>query len=79
MQEPPLSVIETWPTPNYEDPVTRGDANVVLNIILYALLLCFLGLRVFTRTYLGSVFGADDIFILLALVRSHSHSSYDHN
>jgi hypothetical protein len=69
MQPPPLSVIESWPAPNYINPETRGNANVILNIVLYSLLLFFIGLRIFTRTYLRSSFGADDVFILLALVR----------
>ena len=68
MQPPPLSVIKSWPAPNYINPETRGNANVILNIVLYSLLLFFIGLRIFTRTYLRSSFGADDVFILLALV-----------
>ncbi|KAN0104447.1 hypothetical protein V8E51_010192 [Hyaloscypha variabilis] len=68
MQPPPLSVIESWPAPNYINPETRGNANVILNIVLYSLLLFFISLRIFTRTYLRSSFGADDVFILLALI-----------
>jgi len=68
MQPPPLSIIKSWPAPNYVNPETRGNANVILNIVLYSLLLFFIGLRIFTRTYLRSSFGADDVFILLALV-----------
>jgi hypothetical protein len=68
MEPPPLSVIKSWPAPNYINPETRGNANIILNIVLYALLLFFIGLRIFTRTYLRSSFGADDVFMLLALI-----------
>ncbi|KAH7314208.1 integral membrane protein [Rhexocercosporidium sp. MPI-PUGE-AT-0058] len=68
MQQPPLSVILSWPEPNYIDPETRGYANVILNIILYAILLSFVGLRIWTRKWLKNAFGKDDTFILLALV-----------
>ncbi|EOA81748.1 uncharacterized protein SETTUDRAFT_98807 [Exserohilum turcica Et28A] len=33
MQLPPVSVILSWPTPNYHDPVTRGPALVIINSI----------------------------------------------
>lgn len=68
MQIPPISVLKAWPAPNYVDPVTRGKGNIILNIVLYAVVNVFLGLRIFTRTRLAGTFGADDIFILIAWV-----------
>lgn len=68
MQLPPLSVIEAWPTPNYIDPITRGNSNLIINYVLYTVLFAFVVLRIFTRTILRSVFGADDAFILLAVI-----------
>ncbi|KAL2061629.1 hypothetical protein VTL71DRAFT_7006 [Oculimacula yallundae] len=68
MQSPPLSVLLSWPQPNYIDPETRGFANVILNLIFYTILLGFLGLRIWTRTCLRNAFGLDDTFILLALI-----------
>ncbi|CZT49072.1 related to L-fucose permease [Rhynchosporium secalis] len=68
MQQPPLSVLMSWPAPNYKDPETRGYANVILNFILYSILLGFIGLRIWTRRCLQNAFGHDDTFILLALV-----------
>jgi hypothetical protein len=68
IQQPPLSVIQAWPAPNYENPVTRGNANIIINIVLFTLLTCFILIRIFTRTHLRGAFGADDVFILLALV-----------
>ncbi|EKD15373.1 uncharacterized protein L3040_001740 [Drepanopeziza brunnea f. sp. 'multigermtubi'] len=68
MQMPPASVIASWPAPNYVDPDTRGNANVILNIAFYVILICFVVLRVFTRTHLNNAFGADDVLILCAMV-----------
>jgi hypothetical protein len=62
-------VTKAWPKPNYVNPETRGSLKVVLNVALYTILLCFVGLRIFTRTYLRKIFGGDDVLILLALVR----------
>jgi hypothetical protein len=61
-------VILTWPTPNYVDPPTRGDALLIVNSILIALVVIVVGLRMYTRLIIKRWFGLDDIFILVALV-----------
>jgi hypothetical protein len=43
-----LDVIETWPMPNYFDPVTRGPALIIMHLILYPIVLGTVGLRTFT-------------------------------
>jgi len=68
MQLPPASVLATLPPPNYINPETRGNAKVIINIVLYSILICFIGLRIFTRTHLRKFFGKDDVLILVALV-----------
>ncbi|KAG9230789.1 hypothetical protein BJ875DRAFT_384378 [Amylocarpus encephaloides] len=68
MQAPPKWQIDAWPKPNYVNPKTRGNAKIILNVVLYSVLVCFLSLRIFTRTYLRKIFGPDDILILLALL-----------
>ncbi|TVY49451.1 hypothetical protein LOCC1_G000602 [Lachnellula occidentalis] len=68
MQLPPLEVLAALPKPNYVDPVTRADAKVILNVVLYTILLSFIGLRIYTRTHLRKFFGTDDILILVALI-----------
>ncbi|TVY75578.1 hypothetical protein LSUE1_G004653 [Lachnellula suecica] len=68
MQLPPAWYLATLPPPNYVDPVTRGNAKVIINIILYSILICFIGLRIYTRTHLRKFFGIDDILILVALI-----------
>ncbi|EUC41054.1 hypothetical protein COCMIDRAFT_107175 [Bipolaris oryzae ATCC 44560] len=42
MQLPPVSVVLSWPTPNYDDPVTRGPALVIVNAIFITLTLLIL-------------------------------------
>ncbi|KAE8443820.1 hypothetical protein EG329_001327 [Mollisiaceae sp. DMI_Dod_QoI] len=68
MQEPPESVLKSFPKPNYVNPETRGNSNIILNIVLFTLLIWFISLRIFTRTSLKCVFGADDVCILLAVI-----------
>jgi hypothetical protein len=70
MQLPPLSVIESWPTPNYVDPVVRGPENIILNLIFFPLVCLVIALRVFTRLRISKNFGIDDWLILASLVRS---------
>jgi hypothetical protein len=66
MQIPPAAVRASWPKPNYVDPITRGNENVIINYVLFSFLVGFIAIRVFTRTHLRRAFGADDVFILLA-------------
>jgi hypothetical protein len=66
-------VILTWPTPNYDNPPTRGEALVIVNSLLIALVVIVVGLRMYTRLTIKRWFGLDDIFILLALVRFYHH------
>ncbi|KAF2632747.1 hypothetical protein BU25DRAFT_453933 [Macroventuria anomochaeta] len=68
MKLPPFEVILTWPKPNYANPVTRGDALLIVNSILIALVVITVGLRMYTRIIIKRWFGLDDVFILLALV-----------
>lgn len=68
MQIPPAAVIASWPTPNYTDPVVRGNAVIVMNLILYPIVLSILAIRIFTRISISKSFGADDYLIVLALV-----------
>ncbi|EMD65931.1 hypothetical protein COCSADRAFT_86419 [Bipolaris sorokiniana ND90Pr] len=37
MQLPPASVVLSWPTPNYDDPVTRGPALIIVNSVFITL------------------------------------------
>ncbi|GAB1738464.1 hypothetical protein NU219Hw_g3270t1 [Hortaea werneckii] len=66
MRIPPLEVLSTWPTPNYDDPKTRGQASLIVNIIFLFLVLVAVALRVYSRTSVRRWFGLDDVMIGLA-------------
>lgn len=68
MQIPPSSVLASWPTPNYTNPVTHGPGNVVVISLLLALVFIFLCIRFYTRLLITRGFGVDDVLILLAFV-----------
>jgi hypothetical protein len=70
MRLPPVDVLLSWPTPNYENPVTRGNALVIVNSIFIGFVVITVGLRIYTRLVIKRWFGVDDVFILLALVSS---------
>lgn len=70
MQIPDISVISTWPPPNYINPETRGPAAIIVVSILLFLVTVLLAVRVYTRVVISRGFGLDDILILLAFVRN---------
>jgi hypothetical protein len=67
---PPLDVVESWPLPNYVDPITRGPANLVVNLVLFPLVCVLVALRLYTRLHISRSSGPDDWLILASLVRS---------
>lgn len=70
VREIPLSVLFSFPKPNYVDPVTRGPALIIINAIFISLCTIVLFLRLYTRIFIKRWFGSDDVFIILAYVRS---------
>ena len=68
MQLPPTDVLLSWPTPNYDYPVTRGPALVIVNSIFISLATITVAARIYTRIVIKRWFGIDDVFILLALL-----------
>jgi hypothetical protein len=67
----PLSVIQSWPKPNYVDPVRRGPALVIVNSSLLPVAMAVVGLRLYTRLIVCRSAGLDDLFIALAVVSIH--------
>lgn len=55
MRDIPYDVLITWPIPNYKDPITFGNAALVVNIVFMALSIPIVSLRIFTRWYVGFV------------------------
>ena len=68
MQIPPLEVILSWPTPNYDDPPKRGDALLALLIIFSILVFFAVFGRYYSRIIIKKWFGWDDAMITLAFV-----------
>ncbi|RAR01158.1 integral membrane protein [Stemphylium lycopersici] len=68
MQLPPYDVLLSWPTPNYDNPPTRGPALVIVNSIFISLATLTVAARLYTRIVIKRWFGIDDIFIVLALL-----------
>ncbi|KAB5570724.1 integral membrane protein [Coniochaeta sp. 2T2.1] len=68
MQIPASSVLASWPTPNYIDPVTHGPANIIVIVLLLSLAVIFLCIRFYTRLLITRGSGVDDILILLAFI-----------
>ncbi|PYI15296.1 integral membrane protein [Aspergillus japonicus CBS 114.51] len=67
MRIPPASVLATWPTPNYVDPVTRGNYVLIVSVVLLSVAFVVTCLRLYTRLRITCTFGFDDILIIWAL------------
>ncbi|KAK7970434.1 hypothetical protein PG996_001137 [Apiospora saccharicola] len=65
---PPLSVIASWPRPNYVNPESQGPAGVGVGSTLIVLVTITLLLRLYTRRWISKGFGLDDILIACAYV-----------
>ena len=65
---PPLSVILTWPKPNYVDPVRRGPEIYIINAIMMTLATFAVVTRMYTRLFVRRWFGLDDAFIIMSWV-----------
>ncbi|KAL4890065.1 hypothetical protein BDV59DRAFT_195191 [Aspergillus ambiguus] len=57
----------TWPTPNYDDPVTRGHGAIIVNVVCLSAAFIVTLLRLYTRLRITCSPGLDDIFIIAAL------------
>ncbi|SMY24383.1 unnamed protein product [Zymoseptoria tritici ST99CH_1A5] len=68
MQIPPLDVLLAWPSPNYENSKTRGEALLVLLIIFSILVVAAVIARFYSRIVVKKWYGLDDTMIALALL-----------
>ena len=68
IMHPTAEIIAGWPAPNYVNPVTRGSALTVVNIIFIILVFVVAGLRFYTRLRITRSFGLDDWVIAASLV-----------
>lgn len=67
---PPLSIHQTWPAPNYNDPVTQGTALIDITIALYAVTLVTVLARLWARVVTTYDVGLDDVLVVFAMVRT---------
>lgn len=51
MRNPPISVIASWPTPNYDDPEDRGPTLIIVEVIIIFLALFTLLGRIYVRVH----------------------------
>ena len=65
---PTAEVIASWPAPNYVNPVTRGWALTVVNILFIILVFLVAGARFYTRLRITRSWGLDDWMIAISLV-----------
>lgn len=63
----PLSVIETWPKPDYTDPPTRGPALFAMCIIFPVIATTLVLLRTYSRVLIVRSFGIDDVLTWISL------------
>ncbi|KEY64630.1 hypothetical protein S7711_02834 [Stachybotrys chartarum IBT 7711] len=62
----PTGIYLSWPTPNYEDPQTRGVAGKVVAISLMSITTVVLILRFYSRLWVTKGRGLDDALIFAA-------------
>ena len=76
---PPLSVIGSWPQPNYRNPETEGNRLTITTIVLGVIAILVVAARLYARIVLLGNPGWDDFLIVLALVRvqRYIHSSQE--
>lgn len=68
MRVPPQTVRDSWPKPNYIDPVTRGPALLIVEATILPLALIVLLMRLYVRIVLLKSIGWDDWLMVAASV-----------
>lgn len=64
-----LAASKTWPTPNFTDPITKGDGIAITSLVFAAAAAVTVIVRLYTRIWITSIFGVDDVLIIIAVVR----------
>lgn len=67
MRDIPLKQYRDWPDANYENPVTRGNELLVVNIVFIILVTFSIVVRMYSR-FTQSRPGVDDILIFIAYI-----------
>src|ERR1700761_7762705 len=66
----PPSVIDSWPTPNYVNPPTRGPALEYICIVFGVLAVVIVCVRIYSRLSITRALGWDDFLIVVGLAVS---------
>ena len=67
---PPLSVVASWPAPNYVNPEGRGRVTTIIAGVLSPITFFVIFARIWVRFYLQRNPGMDDWLMIAALVFS---------
>ncbi|EUC48156.1 hypothetical protein COCMIDRAFT_88217 [Bipolaris oryzae ATCC 44560] len=65
---PPLEVLAKWPTPNYDDPITRPKVVPALAGVFGTIMIIIVAARTWARFFIRKNGGLDDWIILLAMI-----------
>ena len=65
---PPLTVIATFPNPNYVNPVTHGNALFVITVVTLVLVPIVVSARLWARFVVLRKPGWDDFLLCIAMV-----------
>jgi hypothetical protein len=65
MRDIPLRVYASWPAPNYDNPIKRGNELLIINVIFIIFVTFSIVIRVVSRMKQSRP-GLDDIFIVIA-------------
>ena len=68
MRLPPIEIWMSFPTPNYDDPVTRGPSLIIVNSVFTTLVVLAVAGRFYSRLCIQKWFGVDDAMMVLAFV-----------
>jgi hypothetical protein len=75
MRNVPPEVMATWPQPNYDDPVRRGNALIITELSIVSVAILTLVARLYVRFRIVRTSGADDWVMLVAMVSRPMHIS----
>lgn len=70
MRLPPPEVIASWPTPNYDDPVRRGPAMLIVQLTILPIAFLTLMFRLYVRIFIVRLCQLDDWLMCAAMVFS---------
>ncbi|KAH7171481.1 hypothetical protein EDB81DRAFT_198888 [Dactylonectria macrodidyma] len=68
MRNPPASVIASWPAANYDDPISRGPALLIVELTIASIAIVTLIARLYVRIFKVNKSGLDDWLMLAAMI-----------